>query len=448
MKVEITGHAHDGAGVGRIEGKVIFVPGALRGELIEAEICASKKGFLQGKVYRVIRPSTQRIVPACPVYEQCGGCALQQAQYKEQLAIKQDIVRDALERIGGFAGIEVLPVLGMQEPWHYRNKGIFQTSRVKGIVRLGFFEEGTRSLVPYAKCMLFSKNVTAVVEGLEKLLNKYEVTLSEDGKKGLLSVLIRESKANGDILLQFLTEGSFGEKIDQLVDALAASFPQISGISMQEKAADKVSLAKQKLSARQMILYGKDSIEERISGFKYKISANSFFQVNSSQAKKLFETAFEYVEPKRTETIIDLYCGTGSMSLFTAKNARRVIGIETMGQAVADARENAVLNRTENVEFMEGAAEQLLPQIIDRGSIPEAAIVDPPRQGCDRKLLNSITGAGLQRVVYVSCNPATLARDLKIMAAGGYSVVKVQPIDMFPQTSHVETVVLMSRVEK
>lgn len=446
MKVEITGHAHDGAGVGRIEGKVIFVPGALRGELIEAEICASKKGFMQGKIHRVIRSSTQRIVAACPVYEQCGGCALQQAQYKEQLAIKQGIVYDALERIGGFADIEVFPVLGMQEPWHYRNKGIFQTSRVKGKVRLGFFEEGTRTLVPFAGCMLFSKNVTAVIEGLEELLNKYEVTLSDDGKKGLLSVLIRESKANGDILLQFLTEGRSSERIDQLADSLAASFSQISGISIQEKAADKASLAKQKLSARQMILYGKDSIEERIGGFKYKVSANSFFQVNSIQAKKLFETALEYVEPKKTETIIDLYCGTGSMSLFVAKNAMRVIGIEAMGQAVADARENAVLNRIENVEFMEGAAEQLLPQIIDGGIVPEAAIVDPPRQGCDRKLLDSIIRAGLQRVVYVSCNPATLARDLKILKEGGYSVKKVQPIDMFPQTGHVETVVLITRV--
>jgi len=443
-RLTITGYAHDGAGVGRIDGCVVFVPGALQGEEVIIEITGKKRGVLWGKLKEVVVAHEHRTAPTCPVYSSCGGCRLQHVSYPEQLKIKEGLVRQALKRIGGLDEVKVHPVIGMDNPWGYRNKGHFQVGLVDGRVVLGFFEEESHVLVPHPCRHLFSNTVTALLDYLEEILTSYGVKAADQDTAGLRYVLVRESRAAGDILVVFISSGEFSGQKESIAREICHKFPRVVGIchNYNNRASGQV------LGEKTTVIRGKDRIEDRLGPFAFSVSVPSFLQVNNRQAEVLYEKVMEYAALTGEETVVDAYCGIGTISLFLAQKARHVIGIEAVREAVKDAHENAVRNKIENVEFLQGEAEMLMPRLVDRGIVPEVIVVDPPRRGCGRELLDSIIDIRSRRLVYVSCNPAALARDLKILAEGGYGVAEVQPVDMFPQTAHVECVVLMSRAEK
>jgi 23S rRNA (uracil1939-C5)-methyltransferase len=459
-EVEISGYAHDGAGVGRIEGQVVFVPGALRGEKVLVEIDERRKGVLRGKVREILLAGGERLLPTCSVYARCGGCQLQHVTYAAQLKIKEEIVRETLQRLGRIKDVTVHPVLGMATPWGYRNKGYFQVGHWKEKVSLGFFEEGSHCLVAEPCRHLFSPKVTSLLEFLEEILTTFQVKVAEKGLPGLQQILIRESRAKGEILVAFIYSGEYSNKKEAIAREVSRKYPEVVGICQSEntravgavpeneRKRNKGNKANKANKANTVeIIRGRDWLEDKIGPFSFRISPASFFQVNSVQTKVLYEKVLEYAALSGEEEVVDAYCGIGTISLFLAQRARKVTGIEIIPEAVADARKNAERNRINNVEFVQGKAEKLLPEMIARGKQPEVVVVDPPRKGCDRELLDSIITVRAQRVVYVSCNPATLARDLRYLTDGGYTVEEVQPIDMFPQTSHVETVVLMSRAK-
>ena len=440
-KLKITGYSHDGAGVGRLDGQVVFVPGALEGEEVLAEITGRKRGVLAGILLEVLAPHPQRITPACPVYSSCGGCRLQHVSYPEQLKIKENLVGQALKRIGGLKEVEIRPVIGMKEPWGYRNKGHFQVCEAEGRVVLRFFEEESHILVSQPCRCLFSGAITDLLAYLEEILTSYRVKVASPDRERLRYVLVRESRATGEIMVVLISSGEFCGHKSEIAREICRKFPQVSGIcqNYNKKKSGPV------LGEKTTVLLGRDRIEDSIGPFSFSIAVPSFFQVNNRQAKVLYENAVEYAGLTGWETVVDAYCGIGAISLYLAMQAGHVIGIETVEEAVTDARQNADRNGIKNAEFLQGEAEKIMPRLVSRGLSPDVVVVDPPRRGCDRALLDSIIGAKPQRVVYVSCNPATLARDLRILAEGGFAVKEVQPVDMFPQTGHVETVVLMSR---
>ena len=456
--VKISGYAHDGAGVGRIDGQVVFVPGALQGEEVLVEINRKQKGVFRGRVKEVLCASKERLSPPCSVYAQCGGCQLQHVTYATQLKIKEEIVRETLQRLGGIKDVLVRPVLGMSSPWGYRNKGHFQVGRRKGKVFLGFFEEGTHYLVTQPCRHLFSPKVTSLLDFLEEILTAFQIKVAETGVPGLRHLLIRESRASGEILVVFIYSGKYCDKKEAIAREIYRKYPEVVGVcqSKNTSAAGPVLGNKQKGNMGNKaneantveIIWGRDWLKDKIGPFLFRISPASFFQVNSIQTAVLYEKVLEYAALSGKEEVVDVYCGIGTISLFLAQRARKVTGIEIVPEAVADARKNTERNGINNVEFVQGKAEKIMPQMVARGARPQVVVIDPPRKGCERELLDSIIAVKPQRVVYVSCNPATLARDLRHLTDGGYTVAELQPVDMFPQTGHVETVVLMSRVDK
>ncbi|PKM90684.1 MAG: 23S rRNA (uracil(1939)-C(5))-methyltransferase RlmD [Firmicutes bacterium HGW-Firmicutes-12] len=438
-KIDITGYTHDGAGVGRINGQVVFVPGALRGEEILVEIVSAKKGIVRGKTIEVITSHPGRVEPECPVYSSCGGCRLQHVSYTEQLKIKDNLVRDTLKRIGGLDDLNIQPVWGMEHPWGYRNKGHFHVGIVDNKIVLGFYEEESHDITPQPCRFLFSKEINKLLSFLEELLNKYKLNINARDSSGLRWIMLRESHSSGEIIVTFISKGEFSSEKEAISQEICRNFSRVVGVCLNynEKMSGQV------LGERTKKIRGKDRIEDRLDPFIYSLSIHSFFQINNIQAQKLYEKTVKLAGFTGTETVIDAYCGTGSISLFLAKKAKKVIGIEVVKEAVEDAWRNAGLNNIQNIEFLKGEAEKIMPILVRKGIRPNVVVVDPPRRGCGKALLESILEVMPERVVYVSCNPATLARDLKHLVAGGYEVREVQPVDMFPQTAHVECVVLM-----
>ncbi|MDD4049278.1 MAG: 23S rRNA (uracil(1939)-C(5))-methyltransferase RlmD, partial [Clostridia bacterium] len=339
-KVNITGYAHDGAGVGRIDGQVVFVPEAIKGEDVLVEVIGKNKGILRGKIKKVINSSDERTVPICKVYSQCGGCQLQHVSYNAQLKIKEDIIRDTLKRIGGIDNVAVQPVLGMENPWSYRNKGNFQVGEKNGEAYLGFFEEGSHQIVSYSCQHLFSPEVTALVDFLGDLLTRYKVKIASEDNLGLCNVLIRESRDNGEIIVAFIYSGVYSDKLNIISQEIIHTFPKTVGIC-QSKNTKKVGAV---LGKSIEIIEGKDWIEDKLGTFIYTISPASFFQVNNAQAEVLYEKVLEYAELTGKETVVDAYCGVGTISLFLAQKAKKVTGIEIVSEAVIDARKNAEKN--------------------------------------------------------------------------------------------------------
>ncbi len=443
--VQITGYTHEGAGVGRIQGQVVFIPGALEGEEILVEIVRECQGILRGELKEIYKPHPRRISPACEVYHLCGGCNYQHVAYPEQLRIKQKLVQDTLRRIGGLDNITVHPVLGMLKPWGYRNKGHFRAGRVMNRVSLGFYAEDSHRLVPYFCKHLFSPAVTSLLSFLEEILTHNRVKIAESDGLGLRHILIRESKCNGEILLCFIV--NHDDCVNDwgvITQEICNKFPQIIGVCRNINKENQGPI----LGKTTKMLYGVDYLRDRIGPFTFTTALSSFFQVNTQQAECLYDIVFRYAGLSGRETVVDVYCGAGTISLYLAPKAQRVIGIEVVLAAVQDARTSARINGINNVEFLQGEAEKRLPELAANGLRPDVVVVDPPRKGCDKLLLDSIIKVKPSRMVYVSCNPATLARDLRVLADGGYAIAEVQPVDMFPQTHHVECVVLMTRVEK
>lgn len=437
MELHINGISHEGAGVARHEGQVVFVDGALPGEHVIAKVTERAKSFIRAQVTEVLTPSPDRVQPFCPHYGECGGCSLQHAGYEAGLSIKRQVVENALRRIGKFDEAEVRPVIGMKDPLHYRNKAEFRIEQSEGGIIAGFRMRSSHACVNLSECLIVQKESFEVVSALREELNRLEGL----GSAGIRHAVIRAGAA-GKMMLALVSAAPAVPTHIKLANALSERFPNLVSVyhSLNPRDAGEV------MGRRNTLLYGVPKVECIVGGFSHMLSPTSFLQVNSLQADWLYSEAISLAALKGTESVLDVYCGIGTITLMLAKSASRVLGIEYNPEAVRDAEANASRNGIDNASFMVGKAEFLVGSNRAKGFSPEVAFLDPPRAGCEPAVLSGISAMGVDRIVYISCDPATLARDAGKLAQMGYELRAVQPVDMFPFTSHVETVALLSRV--
>jgi 23S rRNA (uracil1939-C5)-methyltransferase len=423
-KISITGLGHEGEGVGRVDGIATFIPGALPGETVLVNIKEKKKSFQRGSLEEILEPSPERIAAPCQVYEECGGCQLQHLDYNASLVWKKQRVEDALERIGKLSGVTVKPVLGMQEQWRYRNKVQLQAGEINGKLELGYYSKKSNRLVPFTDCLLISPLFNSIRAYLVNFFNENRIT-----KANLEQVIIRYSPQTMEVML-----GLVGTLPKLPWESVKKEFSQIKSI-----------VAVNPKSRGVQVLLGAGTIRDQVFGNQFTLSLQSFSQVNPTQTEVLYAKTLEYAGLTGTEAVVDAYCGIGTITLALARRAKSAIGIEVVAQAVRDARENAKLNNINNVEFYAAPTEKILPELAEKGLKADVVVLDPPRSGCEKVALEAIVSINPKRIVYVSCDPATLARDLGFLQERGYRTLEVQPVDMFPWTAHVETVVLLKR---
>ncbi len=453
LTVEITDQGTTGEGIGKIDGYALFVKDTVIGDEVKVKIMKAKKNYAFAKLIEIIKPSPNRVVPPCSVAKSCGGCQLQAMSYQEQLRFKTDKVYNNIKRIGGIEDFAMKPIIGMEEPFYYRNKAQFPVGCNRdGKIVAGFYAGRTHSIIDIDSCMLELRpdgiDVNEKVMNIVKdFMEREEIRpYDEVSGSGLLRhVLIRIGKTTKQVMVCLIINGSTIPKQKLLVERLL-TVPKMTDISLNVNYERNNVI----MGTEIVPLFGPGYIEDYIGDVKFRISPRSFFQVNPVQTEKLYNRALEYADLHGNETVWDLYCGIGSISLFLAKKAKKVIGVEIIPEAIEDARVNAKINNINNVEFFVGAAEDVVPKYFEEHAgapecKPDVIVVDPPRKGCDSKLLETMVQMAPKRIVYVSCDSATLARDLKWLNGHGYELEEVTPCDMFGQTVHVETVVLMSR---
>ena len=415
------------------------------GEEVLAEIETRKKNYAVGRLVEVVKKSSERVEPFCPLYKNCGGCQLQHLSYSAQLKWKRQQVVDAIERIGKIDGVEIFETLGMENPLRYRNKMQFPVgTRDKGRgtreLQIGCYARGSHKIIDTSSCMIQNVGNDKVLAAVRNVAKKFNLQpYNEDTHKGFLRHVMGRVGCNGELMIVLVTATKNFPNEKNFVRALRNEIPNVTSIQQNVQAFHNNVI----LGRDTKILYGKPTIHDKIGGLSFNISARSFFQVNTAQAEILYKTALDFAELHGHETIIDAYCGTGTISLFMAKKARKVIGVEVVSSAITDAKKNARENNIRNAEFIVGDVVKVLPKIFEPADV---VIVDPPRAGCDRKVLETFAAMKPEKIIYVSCNPATLARDLKILDELGYRTKKIQPVDMFPFTSHVENVAQLIKI--
>ncbi len=443
-KIEITGVSSDGNGVGNIDGFMVFVPMSVTGDILKIVIVKVLSRYAIGRIINIEKPSAMRDEPKCPVFKRCGGCHLQHIKYKAQLEIKRGFIESAMRRIGGFDGFVCDEILGMDIPERYRNKCIFPIGKNKnGEIESGFYARRSHEIIPVSDCMAGTAIDGEIVNAVKEYMQAEGVSVYDEEKhKGLIRrVFIRDGRTSGEIMVVLSVNGKKIPKEEELIKRLCEVSDNIVSIyiNINEKRTNSV------LGEENKLIYGKSEIEDTLCGIKFKISPHSFYQINPYMTEKLYGKALEYANISKTDNVLDVYCGIGTISLAASKSAKRVIGIEIVAQAVDDAKVNAAENEIENAEFLADSAENAVPKLIEEGICPDVVILDPPRKGSDESTLRAIASANPKRIVYVSCNPATLARDAKFLGELGYVPQKCTGVDMFPHTNHVETVVLLQR---
>lgn len=438
----------DGAGIGRKNDFVWFVKDAVVGDVITAKVMKVQKNYGFARLMKIITPSKYRTEAPCPVAKQCGGCQLQMMDYHAQLRVKENEVRNALIRIGGIPEEELnmKPILGMEEPWRYRNKAQYPIGRDKdGRIIAGFYAARSHRIVECEDCLLGVKDNKKILDLILGFMEDYHIRpYDEAAHKGLVRhVLIRKGFKTGEIMVCLVVNGTSLPHSEELVRQLLL-IPGMTSVSLSVNTrTDNVIMGAEIIN-----LYGDGCITDYIGEIRYRISPLSFFQVNPVQTEKLYGTALSYANLKGKETVWDLYCGIGTISLFLAQKAGKVCGVEIIPDAIRDAKENAALNGIGNADFFVGKAEDVLPEKYEKENISaDVIVVDPPRKGCDQAVLDTMLKMKPKTVVYVSCNPSTLARDVKILTEGGYRLRKVRCCDMFPMSMHVETVAQLVRAD-
>lgn len=446
VTLEIEDCGIDGEGIGKADGFTVFVKDAVIGDTVTAKIIKAKKNYGYGRLMEVLKPSPYRVEPKCEFARQCGGCQLQALSYDQQLVFKTNKVKGHLERIGGFTDIPMEPIIGMDELFHYRNKAQFPVGRNKeGKIVTGFYAGRTHNIIENRDCALGVAENKEVLDRVIAHMEKYGIEpYNEVTGKGLVRhVLIRYGYFTKEVMVCLILNGNKIPKEEQLVKSLC-EIPGMTSITINvNKKHSNVILGEEI-----RLLWGQEYITDRIGDISYQISPLSFYQVNPMQTQKLYAKALEYADLHGQETVWDLYCGIGTISLFLAQKAKFVRGVEIVPVAIENAKENAKLNGLENTEFFVGKAEEVLPREYKKNGVyADVIVVDPPRKGCDETLLETMIEMNPERIVYVSCDSATLARDLKYLCERGYELRKVCPVDQFGMTVHVETVVLLSKGE-
>lgn len=448
LTVEITDTGIEGEGIGKTDGFILFVKDAVIGDTVQVKVMKAKKNYAYAKLEKVLVPSPFRVQPSCPFHRQCGGCQLQPLSYEKQLEFKQNKIRNNLIRIGGFSPEHIdacmEPIIGMEDPWHYRNKAQFPFGYDKeGNVVTGFYAGRSHNIIANTDCALGVEENKTVLETILAYMKKYGVSAYDEttGKGLIRHVLIRKGFASGQLMACVVINGNKLPEEKTLAEELW-KIPGMTSVSVNVNT-ERTNVI---LGKKVRVLKGEEKIEDTIGDVVFRISPLSFYQVNPVQTKKLYGQALEYAGLTGEETVWDLYCGIGTISLFLAKKAKKVYGVEIVPEAIADAKENAARNGITNAEFFVGKAEEVLPQKYEEeGVYADVIVVDPPRKGCDEKCLETMVRMRPERIVYVSCDSATLARDLKYLGEMGYEVRKWRGCDMFPGTVHVETVCLLNR---
>ena len=443
VTLEIEDCGIDGEGIGKADGFTVFVKDAVIGDTVTAKIIKAKKNYGYGRLMEVVKPSPYRVEPKCAFARQCGGCQLQALSYDQQLEFKTNKVKGHLERIGGFTDIPMEPIIGMDELFHYRNKAQFPVGRNKeGKIVTGFYAGRTHNIIENRDCALGVSENKEVLDRVISHMEKYGIEpYNEATGKGLVRhILIRYGYFTKEVMVCLILNGNKLTKEDILVESLR-EIPGMTSITINvNKKRSNVILGEEI-----RLLWGQEYITDKIGDISYQISPLSFYQVNPRQTQKLYAKALEYADLHGEETVWDLYCGIGTISLFLAQRAKFVRGVEIVPAAIENAKENAKLNGLENTEFFVGKAEEVLPREYKKNGVyADVIVVDPPRKGCDETLLETMIEMNPERIVYVSCDSATLARDLKYLCERGYELKKVCPVDQFGMTVHVETVVLLS----
>ncbi|MGL5245135.1 MAG: 23S rRNA (uracil(1939)-C(5))-methyltransferase RlmD [Sarcina sp.] len=440
--LNIVSQGYEGEGIAKIDDTYpVFIEGALKGETVKVKIIKVKKSFAYGKLIDVIEPSNERCEAKCAIYKRCGGCKVQHMSYNEQLAFKWERVKDCIERIGKLDSNLVKFPLGMEEPWRYRNKVQLPIGLINGELKIGFFAPRSHEIIDMETCLIQDEVADKVVKLTRQWIKKnnikpYNVDGEYDEKGILRHIMIRRGFTTNEVMVVIVTNGENLPHKDEFVDLMVNNILGIKSI-VQNVNSKKTNVI---LGEKCITLWGENTISDYIGQFKFNISPLSFFQVNPTQTEVLYSKALEYAELTGEEEVFDAYCGTGTITLFLSQKAKKVYGVEIIPQAIDNAKINAVENNVNNVEFFVGESEVIIPDLINNGVKADVVMIDPPRKGCDRKLLDAITNINAKKIVYVSCDPSTLARDLAILEENGYRTVEVQPVDMFPNTSHIENV--------
>lgn len=450
LKIEDMGV--DGAGIGKADGMTFFVKDAVIGDVVRAKVMKLKKTYGYARLMELLEASPDRVEPKCPYYRQCGGCQIQALSYEKQLEFKERKVRNNLERIGGFSEIPMEPIVGMEEPYHYRNKAQFPVGTDKdGHIVTGFYAGRTHTIIPNRDCALGLPVNREILDLVIDFMEKYHVSAYDEktGKGLVRHVLIRCGFTSKEKMVCLIINGKSLPHSEKLVEALR-KIDGMTSISINCNTEHTNVI----LGRKTVVLWGQEYITDQIGEISYEISPVSFYQVNPVQTEKLYGLALEYADLHGEENVWDLYCGIGTISLFLAQKAKQVYGVEIIPQAIENAKRNAVKNGIENAEFFVGKSEEVLPEFYEkeaaagRKAHADVIVVDPPRKGCDEKLLETIVKMAPDRVVYVSCDSATLARDLKILCENGYELKRARAVDQFCHTVHTESVCLMERKDK
>jgi 23S rRNA (uracil1939-C5)-methyltransferase len=464
----IAGLGYEGEGIGKINDFTIFVPGALIKEKVKVRIIKISKNFAFGKLVDIIEPSEYRESPVCGIYTRCGGCQLQHFSYEAQLSFKKNRVKDCIERIGKlaiknkqyedlvyeaedrnedidkcYAGIALHNVIGMKNPYRYRNKVQLPVGEKNGEVSVGFYAKRSHEIIAMDGCSIQDETADKVIKLIKQWIKEYSIkTYNEEKHSGVLRhIMIRKAFKTEEVMVVIVTRSIELPYKNELISLIIKNIEGIKSIvqNINDKKTNVV------LGQDSITIWGKNTISDYIGKFKFDISPLSFFQVNPIQTEVLYNKALEYADLKGNEIVFDAYCGTGTISLFLSQRAKKVYGVEIIAEAIENANINANQNNINNVEFIVGKSEEVIPELIKKGIRADVVVVDPPRKGCEKILLEAIAQMSPKKIVYVSCDPGTLARDLSILDKLGYKTLEIQPVDMFPQTAHVETVVLMTK---
>lgn len=438
IEVNIIDLNHLGQGVGKISDFVVFVEGAITGDLVKAKITEVKKSFALAKIIKILEESPHRVKSLCDKYTSCGGCQTLTLSYDEQLKFKKNSVVNSLRKSSlDMDDVTVHNTIGMDNPYRYRNKTAFSVGKRNGKIEIGAYEQSSHALVDLDSCLLQDEVADKVLNKAKEIFNKFKIEpYNKSTKSGIVRhIVIRTNKAK-EIMLIIVTNTDWLPSANEVVKEFTKEIPEIKTIvqNINNKSGSVI------LGYKNKTLYGSGKIIDYIDDLQFVISPHTFFQVNNEQTEKLYEKAIEYAQLSKNDTCFDLYCGIGTISLMAAKNAKKVYGVEIVEQSINDAKQNAKVNNITNTEFTTGKVEEVLPKLYKKGIKADVIIIDPPRKGCEKEVLQAIQDINPKKVVYVSCNPATLARDLKILQEGGYQLKQVQPVDMFCHSTHVETV--------
>ncbi|WP_243649570.1 23S rRNA (uracil(1939)-C(5))-methyltransferase RlmD [Baia soyae] len=428
----------NGEGVGHVQKKVVFVEGAIPGEEVQVRIGHVEDRFAYGELMKVVKRSPYRVEPECPVYDRCGGCTIQHIHKRFQARLKREQIEESFRRYTSLTEIPIEPTIRMQDPWKYRNKAQLPVKQLGRKVVMGLYTADSNHLVDASECKVHHPKLNDILERCRKVVERLRIPVVDGGKrsKGIRHLVARIGFRTDEVQLVIVSSIRQLEQEAQLVDEIRKRVPELVSIVYNWNPED-TSLV---FGEETRVLWGEEKLQDRLGDYMFNLSARAFYQLNPQQTEVLYDQVKKVASLTGTETVIDAYCGVGTIGIWLAADAKKVMGIESIEEAVADARENAEINEVDNIEFHYGQAEELIPSWVDQGLRPDVIVVDPPRAGLGQVMVDTLCEVKVPRFIYVSCNPATLAKDSEQLLKAGYELENIIPVDLFPQTAHIEAV--------